>query len=186
MWKKKSPLILAKDPLQSCLTHFDINEFDCDSYTREVNTLLHSPKSSILLPWTIKYEPLSDLAKEPLLSSVQSPPQLELKSLTNTLKYVYLGPNNTLPTIIATSLNSDEENQLVDLLKQHKSAIGWSVADLKKISLAVCMHCIYYEENTKPFREAQRRLNSNMREVVNKEEVKWLDVDIIYPIFDSQ
>jgi len=49
MWKK-APFIFAKDPLQSCLTHFDINEFDCDSYTREVNTLLHSPKSSILLP----------------------------------------------------------------------------------------------------------------------------------------
>ena len=109
MWKKYH-LILAKDPLQSCLTHFDINEFDCDSYRREANTMLDLPKSSILLPWTIRYKPLPDLAKEPLLSSIQSPPQLELKPLLNTLKYVYIRPNNTLPVFIATSLNSDQEN----------------------------------------------------------------------------
>ena len=145
---------------------------------REVNTLLDSPKSSILQPWTIRYEPIPDLTKKPLLSSIQSLPQLELKPLPNTLKYVYLGPNNTLPVIIATSLNSDQENQLVDLLK-HKSVIGWSVADLKRISISVCMHRIYYEENTKPSRESQRRLNPNMREVVQKEVVKWLDAGII-------
>jgi len=98
---------------------------------------------------------------------------------------VYLEPNNTLPIINATSLNSDQENQLVDLLKQHKSTIGWSVADLKGITPAVCMHRIYCEENTKPSRKTQRRLNPNMR-VVKKEVVKWLDAGIIYPISDSQ
>ena len=99
---------------------------------------------------------------------------------------MYLEPNNTLPIINATSLNSDQENQLVDLLKQHKSTIGWSVADLKGITPAVCMHRIYCEENIKPSREAQRRLNPNMREDVKKEVVKWFDAGIIYPIFDSQ
>ena len=47
---KKSSSLLPKDPLQSCLTRFNINEFDCDSYTREVNTLLDTLKSSILPP----------------------------------------------------------------------------------------------------------------------------------------
>ena len=108
-----------------------------------MNTLLDSPKSSILQPWTIRYEPIPDLTKKPLLSSIQSLPQLELKSLPNMVKYVYLGSNNTLPVIITTSLNSDQENQLVDLLKQHKSAIGWSVVNLKGISPTVCMHRIY-------------------------------------------
>jgi hypothetical protein len=151
-----------------------------------VNTILNSPYSSTLPPWTIKYEPLPELAKEPLPSSIQTPPQLELKPLPDTLKYVYLGPNDTLPAIIATGLLANQESQLVDLLKQYKGAIGWSVADLKGISPSVCMHHIHCEENAKPSREAQRRLNPNMREVVKKEIIKWLDAGIIYPISDSR
>ncbi|XP_070019907.1 uncharacterized protein [Nicotiana sylvestris] len=34
-------------------------------------------------------------------------------------------------------------------------------------------------------REHQRRLNPNMKEVVKKEVIKWLDAGIIFPIFDS-
>ena len=33
--------------------------------------------------------------------------------------------------------------------------------------------------------DAQRRLNPLMKEVVRKEVLKWLDVGVIYPIFDS-
>ena len=31
------------DPLQACLTHFDIDDFDIDEYTKEVNLLLEPP-----------------------------------------------------------------------------------------------------------------------------------------------
>ncbi|GJW13503.1 putative nucleotidyltransferase, ribonuclease H [Tanacetum coccineum] len=41
-------------------------------------------------------------------------------------------------------------------------------------------------ENVKPSRDAQRHLNPNMKEVVKKEVIKWLDVDIIYPISNSK
>ncbi|XP_035837089.1 uncharacterized protein LOC118485000 [Helianthus annuus] len=37
-----------------------------------------------------------------------------------------------------------------------------------------------------PSRDTQRRLNPNMREVVKKEVLKWLDAGIVYPISDSQ
>lgn len=60
------------------------------------------------------------------------------------------------------------------MLKEHKSAIGWSVADLKGIDPSVCMHRIHCEENTKPSREMQRRF-PHMKEVVMKEIVKLLD-----------
>ena len=60
------------------------------------------------------------------------------------------------------------------------------MADLKEISLDVCMHHIYLEENAKPSREMQQRLNLNMKEVVKKEMFKWLDAGIIYPISDSK
>jgi len=59
------------------------------------------------------------------------------------------------------------------------------MAELKGISPSICMHRIYCENNTKPSREMQRRLNPSMREVV-KEVVKWMDAGIIYPISVSQ
>jgi hypothetical protein len=48
------------------------------------------------------------------------------------------------------------------------------------------MHQIHLEDEAKPTRDAQRRLNPHMKEVVKKEVLKLLDVGIIYPISDSQ
>ena len=42
------------------------------------------------------------------------------------------------------------------------------------------------EEDSKPKRDAQRRLNPPMMEVVKKEVIKLLDADMIYPISDSK
>ena len=47
------------------------------------------------------------------------------------------------------------------------------------------MHRILLEDGHKPSVEAQRRLNPTMKEVVRKEVLKWLDTEVIYPIFDS-
>ena len=44
----------------------------------------------------------------------------------------------------------------------------------------------YIEVDAKPVRDMQRRLNPNMKEVVKKEVIKWLDAEIIYPISDSR
>ena len=48
-----------------------------------------------------------------LLPSVVQPPVLELKSLPEHLKYVYLGDNETLPVIIASGLPSVQEDKLI-------------------------------------------------------------------------
>ena len=119
------------------------------------------------------------LAKDP-------PPKLELKELLTTLKYAYLGENETYPVIVASELKSDEEKKLIEVLKRHKSAIGWSIEDIRGISPMVCMHKIFLEDEAKPTREAQRRLNPIMKEVVKKEVLKLLEVGIIYPISDSK
>jgi len=68
----------------------------------------------------------------------------------------------------------------------HKGAIGWSVADLKGISPTICMHRNHLEDNAKPVRQMQHRLNLYMKEVVQKKVVELLDPGIIYPIFYSQ
>ena len=71
------------------------------------------------------------------------------------------------------------------VLRDHKNAIGWSLADLKGIRPSMCMHQILLEDGHKPSVEAQRRLNLTMKKVVRKEVLKWLDARVIYPISNS-
>jgi len=92
-----------------------------------------------------------------------------LKPLLDNLKYVFNGNNNILPVIITKGLTSAQEEKLVKLLCDHKTAIGWTLADIKGISPSMCMHHILLEDNAKPTREMQRRLNSPMMEVVKAE-----------------
>ncbi|CAN6679410.1 unnamed protein product [Malus baccata var. baccata] len=121
-----------------------------------------------------------------LLPSVTQAPVLELKPLPDHLKYVFLGDNETLPVIVSLSLTAIEEEKLIRVLKEHKTAIGWTLADIRGISPTTCMHRILLEEGAKPTREAQRRLNPPMMEVVKKEIIKLLDCGVIYPISDSR
>jgi hypothetical protein len=48
------------------------------------------------------------------------------------------------------------------------------------------MHKIHLEEDAKPSREPQRRLNPAIQEVVRARVIKLLDVGLIYPISDSK
>ncbi|CAN6695182.1 unnamed protein product [Malus baccata var. baccata] len=121
-----------------------------------------------------------------LLPSIIQAPILELKPLPSHLKYTFLGENETLPAIISSSLTAQEEEKLVRVLKEFKSALGWTLADVKGISPTTCMHHIFLEEGAKPTREAQRRLNPPMMEVVKKDIIKLLDCGVIYPISDSR
>ncbi|CAN6687773.1 unnamed protein product [Malus baccata var. baccata] len=121
-----------------------------------------------------------------LLPSIIQAPILELKPLPSHLKYIFLGENETLPAIISFSLTAQEEEKLLRVLKEFKSALGWTLADIKGISPTTCMHHIFLEEGAKPTREAQRRLNPPMMEVVKKEIIKLLDCGVIYPISDSR
>ena len=64
-------------------------------------------------------------------------------------------------------------------------AIGWNLSDLKGIDSSLCMHRIFLEEDSRPSREAQRRLNPKVWDAVKDEILKWLNAGIIYPISDS-
>ncbi|KAL4283519.1 hypothetical protein GQ457_16G018000 [Hibiscus cannabinus] len=61
----------------------------------------------------------------------EQPPKLELKQLPEQLKYAYLGNNETLPVIISSKLQTDQEERLIATLRQHKEALGWTIADIK-------------------------------------------------------
>ena len=87
--------------------------------------------------------------------------------------------------VISNALTSKEENRLVEILKKHKEVIGWHISDLKGISPVYCMHKIMMEEDYRPVRQPQRRLDPTMKEEVRKEVLKLLEAGLIYPISDS-
>ena len=126
------------------------------------------------------------LSNEKLLPSILQAPTLALKPLPDHLKYVFLGEEDSLPIIIAKELTPLQEERLIRVLREHKTTIGWTIADIKGISPSMCMHRILLEEGSKPTREAQRRMNPPMMEVVKKKMLKLLDVGVIYPISDSK
>ena len=78
--------------------------------------------------------------------------------------------------IISSKLSAPQEENLVQVLKEHKTVIGWTIADIKGISLSTCMHRTLLKEGAKPSRQPQRRLNPPMMDVVKKEILKLLEV----------
>ncbi|GKA79700.1 DNA-directed DNA polymerase [Tanacetum coccineum] len=79
-------------------------------------------------------EPLEWKALENQLkpSSIK-PPELELKELLEHLEYAFLQENNQLPVVISSALSTVEKTRLLEVLKNHKGAISWSIADIKGI-----------------------------------------------------
>ncbi|KAK1604094.1 hypothetical protein QYE76_027767 [Lolium multiflorum] len=79
-----------------------------------------------------------------------------------------------------------EEERLLEILKKHRGAIGYTLDDLKGISPSICQHAINMEDDAKPVVEPQRRLIPKMKEVVRNEVLRLLEAGIIYPIADSR
>ncbi|GJZ93666.1 reverse transcriptase domain-containing protein [Tanacetum coccineum] len=118
-------------------------------------------------------------------SSIDEPPEVELKDLPPHLKYAFLEGDNKLLVIIAKDLSVEEKAALIKVLKSHKRAITWKLSDIKGINLEFCTHKILMEEDYKPAVQHQRRVNSKIHDVIKKEVEKLLDAGLIYPISDS-
>lgn len=179
--------VLCKDPLEVALTSEELSFLDStevvnllelldtEDFCEDVCGVTHDPM----------FEQLGDPPPKVLPSYVQ-PPKPELKPLPDTLKYAFLKGNDTYPVVISSSLEEDQERKLLDLLREHMGAIGWTIANLHGISPTVCTHRIILEESVKPSRQPQRRLNPNMKDVVLVEVLKLLDAGIIYPVAHSE
>ena len=98
-----------------------------------INALLDSATSMDTNKWKSIIEQLAPSEKKRIPSS-ESPPKLELKPLPNTLEYAFLGEESTLPVIISSSLNNEQKGKLLDILKEHKRALGWTIANIKGIT----------------------------------------------------
>ncbi|XP_070034561.1 uncharacterized protein [Nicotiana tomentosiformis] len=179
--QEKDETLHVRDPLEACL--MNLKEVDGEE----------------LVEWVMAHEGLGFWKRKPQFETlhleerktplakppIEEPPQLDLKPLPAHLRYAFLGPNSTLLVIISSGLLVVQVEQLLQVLQECKTAIGWTMADIKGISPAFWMHKILLEEGHKPSREHQRRLSPNMKEIVKKEVIKWLDAGIIFPILGS-
>ncbi|GJT63283.1 reverse transcriptase domain-containing protein [Tanacetum coccineum] len=118
-------------------------------------------------------------------TSIDEPPEVELKDLPPHLEYAFLEGDNKLPVIIAKDLSVREKAALIKVLQSHKRAIAWKLSDIKGINPEFCTHKILMEEDYTPAVQHQRRVNPKIHDVIKKEVEKLLDAGLIYPISDS-
>nr|GEX95364.1 hypothetical protein [Tanacetum cinerariifolium] len=107
-------------------------------------------------------EPLEWKALENRLkpSSIE-PPILELKELAEHLVYAFLQEHNKLPMVISSALSTTEKARLFKVLKNHKRAIAWIMADVKGIDSSFCTHKILMVDEFKPSVQPQREVIPN-------------------------
>nr|GEX31013.1 reverse transcriptase domain-containing protein [Tanacetum cinerariifolium] len=67
-------------------------------------------------------------------SSIDKPPEVELKDLPPYLEYVFLEGDDKLPVIISKDLSDEEKTALITVLKSHKRAIAWKLSDVKGVN----------------------------------------------------
>ncbi|KAK1678451.1 hypothetical protein QYE76_039299 [Lolium multiflorum] len=127
--------------------------------------------------------PVEDLGTTP---PPKEDPVFDLKPLPDNLKYAHIDDKKIYPVIISSKLTEFEEERLLQILKKHRGAIGYTLDDLKGISPSICQHAINMEDDAKPVVEPQRRLIPKMKDVVRNEVLRLLEAGIIYPIADSR
>ncbi|GJR62552.1 hypothetical protein Tco_1504714 [Tanacetum coccineum] len=61
------------------------------------------------------------------------PSKLELKELPEHLEYAFLQENNQILVVISSALSAIKKTRLLEVLRNHKGAIAWSIADIKRL-----------------------------------------------------
>ncbi|GJS58882.1 reverse transcriptase domain-containing protein [Tanacetum coccineum] len=174
------------EEIKACLTNdsippgIDDADFDLEGDLLLLEELLNNDPLSLFPSKILHFEELKMIK-----SSIDDPPELELKDLPSHLEYAFLEGTDKLPVIISKELKDEEKAALLKVLKSHKRAIAWKISDIKGIDPSFCTHKILMEDDFKPAIQHQRRVNPKIHEVIKKEVIKLLDARLIYPIFDS-
>ena len=114
-----------------------------------------SPKS-LLEKDAEKFIEEEDSPTEPIdISEFETPhrPTIELKPLPAGLHYAFLHGDPQSPVIISDKLSEEESARLITVLEKHRIVLGYSLQDLRGISLALCTHRIPLDSTITPSRE---------------------------------
>src|SRR3954454_5217234 len=125
------------------------NELD-EIFTRQTAILKHN----------LPVEPLG------ILEQPKEDPVFDLKPLPDTLKYAYLDEKKIYPIITDANLSGFEEERLLETLRRHHGALGYTLDDLKGTRPSICQRTMNLEPDAKPVIDYQRRLNAKMKDVV--------------------
>nr|GEZ79731.1 reverse transcriptase domain-containing protein [Tanacetum cinerariifolium] len=126
------PLLLEDDP--------DSPELDPSYYDPEGDIiLLEAILNSDPSPPLLNHEQSMPLFKEELKaceaktikSSIDEPPEVELKDLPPHREYTFLEGDNKFHVIIAKALRDEEKSALIKVLKSNKRAIAWKLSDIE-------------------------------------------------------
>ncbi|GJV16451.1 reverse transcriptase domain-containing protein [Tanacetum coccineum] len=171
------------EEIEACLVNdsippgIDDADLDPEGDLLLLEKLLNDDPSSPLPPKELPFEDIKTIK-----SSIDGPPELELKDLPSHLEYAFLEGTDKLPVIISKELKDEENAALLKVLKSHKRAIAWKISDVKGIDPSFCTHKILMEDDFKPAIQHQRRVNLKIHEVIKKEVIKLLDAGLIYPV----
>nr|GFA85749.1 reverse transcriptase domain-containing protein [Tanacetum cinerariifolium] len=128
-------------------------------------------------------EELKAYEAQTVKSSVDEPPEVELKDLPHHLEYAFLKGDNELPVIIDKELGGKSHSNKGFEVQQ--ASYRLELSNIQGINLEFYTHKILIEEDYKPAVQHQRRVNPKIHNVIKKEVEKLLDARLIYPISDS-
>nr|GEX59624.1 reverse transcriptase domain-containing protein [Tanacetum cinerariifolium] len=152
------------------INRVDVIDVACEEYVKR-SIIISSPSKEL------NVEEIKTIK-----SSIDEPPELELKEFLSHLEYAFLEGTDKLPVIISKELKNEEKYALLKVLKSHKWEIAWKISNIKGIDSRFCTQKILLEDDSKPQIQHQRRVNPKIHEVIKKEVIKLLDAGLIYPI----
>ncbi|GJZ27733.1 RNA-directed DNA polymerase [Tanacetum coccineum] len=127
-------LLSHKEKLEKAASSVKLIDHDGKWVEAEEDGDLNEVQVVYFYPRTEPFEPLEWKASKNQLKPLSIEPlKLELKDLPEHLEYAFLQENNQLTVVISSALSSIEKARLLEVLKNHKGAIAWSIADIKGI-----------------------------------------------------
>nr|GEV49047.1 hypothetical protein [Tanacetum cinerariifolium] len=151
------PLILGRPFLRTVHALVDVHREELtlpEGDVHLIETLLNNSISNDLPPPPLMFE-INET--EMIITSINDPPDLELKDLPPHLEYECLEGTSKLPIIITKDLKREEKEQLLKVLKSHKRAIAWKISHIRGIDPNICTRKILMEDDFKPSVQHQRR-----------------------------
>ncbi|GJX58993.1 reverse transcriptase domain-containing protein [Tanacetum coccineum] len=139
------------EEIESCLTNdsippgIDDADFDPEGDLLLLEKLLNDDPSSPLPPKELHFEEIKMIK-----SSIDDPPELELKDLPSHLEYAFLEGTDKLPVIISKELKEEEKAALLKVLKSHKRAIAWKISDIKVYTDHSALKYLLAKQDAKP------------------------------------
>lgn len=108
---------------------------DVDDYVSDIINLLESVTLSFQ-DGVIEDSCFMEESDDVTNALIRIPP-LKLKRLPSDFKYVHLDPDGSYPIIISSFLTTKMEHKLVNVIQIYRSAIDWTLDDMKGIDPSI-------------------------------------------------